>query len=452
MALNKEPQNIEAEIAAISCAFLSSSALDKVCEELKEEMFYDKKNKNIFNVISTLRSKNIPTDSTTVVNELEKKKLLSSSGGIDYITEIIEAVPTTANVKHYINIIFEKYILRSLINEATSIVTECYDESKDITEIVEMAEKKILNVNKYEIGKEIRPIQDVISEAEKILENLAKNGGEITGIASGFYELDKKTTGFHENELIILAGRPGMGKSALALNIASNVAINSKKSVAFFSLEMGAEQIVTRMFSSVGQIDSYRLKTGKLEHNDWKKLNEAMSELSDTCFHIDDTPGITVSEMRSKCRRLKNAEKGLDLIIVDYLQLVSSSSKYSGNRVQEVSEVSRELKKMAMELKVPVIALAQLSRSVESRENKRPIMSDLKESGSIEQDADIVMFIYNDDYYNMSTKEKLNLSPTELIISKHRSGGTGTIDLMFEKNLSCFKNLIKSEENKNEQK
>lgn len=446
MALKKEPHNLEAEIAVICCAFLSDSALDKVCEDLSEAMFYDESNRKVYEVLKELRLKDIPIDMTTVANELEKNKQLNSVGGLEYLTKIIEAVPTAANIDYYINILFEKYVLRSLIEKATAIVTECYEESKDLNEIVEDAERSILSVNKSQIGKEIRPIQDVIVEAQNQLEILAKNGADITGIPSGYYDLDNKTTGFHENELIILAGRPGMGKSAFALNVSTNIAINSKKSVAFFSLEMGAEQIVTRMFSMVGGIDSRKLRTGRLEHNDWKRLNEAMSQLADTNFFIDDTAGITVGEIRSKCRRLKNSSKGLDLIVIDYLQLVSSSSKYSGNRVQEVSEVSRDLKKLAMELKVPVIALAQLSRSVEARENKRPIMSDLKESGSIEQDADIVMFLYNDDYYNLKAKEKPNASATELIISKHRSGSTGTIDLIFEKNISAFKNCIRSEE------
>lgn len=443
---NKIPNNLEAEIAVLSCAFLSESALDKICEDLSEDMFYSESNKKIYNVIKDLRIKGVAIDSTTVSNELDKRKQLKSVGGIDCLTEIIEAEPTAANVNHYINILFEKTILRSLIEKATNIVTECYDETKELAEVVEDAERSILSVNKNQIGKEIRPIQDVIIESQRQLENLAKNGGEITGIPSGYYDLDNRTTGFHGNELIILAGRPGMGKSALALNVSTNIAINAKKSVAFFSLEMGAEQIVTRMFSSIGGIDSKKLRTGRLEHNDWKRLNEAMSQLADTSFYIDDTPGITVGEIRSKCRRLKNSSKGLDIIIIDYLQLVTSSSKYSGNRVQEVSEVSRDLKKLAMELNVPVIALAQLSRSVEARENKRPIMSDLKESGSIEQDADIVMFLYNDDYYNMKTKEKPNASATELIISKHRSGSTGTVDLIFEKNISSFKNCVKREE------
>lgn len=445
MAVKKEPQNLDAEISVLSCAFLSNEALDKVCEDLSEDYFYNEANKKIYNTIKELRIKNVALDVTTVANELEKKKQLGSIGGVEYLTEIIQAVPTAANINEYINILFEKTVLRTLINKATNIVTDCYEEEKDLTEIVEAAEKGILSVNKDRIGKEIRPIQDVIVKAQDEIEILAKNGSDITGLATGYYDLDNKTTGFHENELVILAGRPGMGKTALAVNFATNIAINLNASVAMFSLEMGAEQLVNRMFASVGGIDLNKLRTGRFEHNDWKRLNEAMSQLADTKFFIDDTPGITVGEIRSKCRRLKNSDKGLDIIIVDYLQLISSSSKYTGQRVQEVSEVSRDLKKLAMELKVPVISLAQLSRSVEMRENKRPIMSDLRESGSIEQDADIVMFLYSDDVYNQKAKDKTTVSEMDLIIAKHRNGSTGTIKLIFEKNISNFKNCIKSE-------
>lgn len=447
----KEPQNLDAEINALGCAFLNKEALDKVCEELTSSMFYDEKNAKIFEVLSSLRNKEIAVDITTVTNELEKSgNGLSTVGGYSYLTEVIDSVATPANINYYINIIFEKFILRTLINKSSNIIEECYDESEDLNSIVENAEKSILEVNSGRMVKEIKPIQEVLVKAQQELEFLAKNGGDVTGVPTGFYDLDKRTTGFHGNELIIIAGRPGMGKSALAINMATNMAVNYKKSVALFNLEMGSTQIVNRMLSSVGQINSQKLRTGKLDHTDWKKYNETLSLLADTKFFIDDTPGITVSEIRSKCRRLKNSDKGLDCIIIDYLQLISSSNKYSGQRTNEVSEISRDLKKLAMELEVPVIALAQLSRGVEQREDKRPLMSDLKESGSIEQDADIVMFLYCDDYYKFKSKDRPQLSPTELIISKHRSGGTGTIDLIFEKTYTNFKNVIKSEENENE--
>lgn len=447
----KEPQNLDAEINALGCAFLNKEALDKVCEELTSSMFYDEKNAKIFEVLSSLRNKEIAVDITTVTNELEKNgNGLSTVGGYSYLTEVIDSVATPANINYYINIIFEKFILRTLINKSSNIIEECYDESEDLNTIVENAEKSILEVNSGRMVKEIKPIQEVLVKAQQELEFLAKNGGDVTGVPTGFYDLDKRTTGFHGNELIIIAGRPGMGKSALAINMATNMAVNFKKSVALFNLEMGSTQIVNRMLSSVGQINSQKLRTGKLDHTDWKKYNETLSLLADTKFFIDDTPGITVSEIRSKCRRLKNSDKGLDCIIIDYLQLISSSNKYSGQRTNEVSEISRDLKKLAMELEVPVIALAQLSRGVEQREDKRPLMSDLKESGSIEQDADIVMFLYCDDYYKFKSKDRPQLSPTELIISKHRSGGTGTIDLIFERTYTNFKNVIKSEENENE--
>lgn len=447
----KEPQNLDAEINALGCAFLNKEALDKVCEELTSSMFYDEKNAKIFEVLSSLRNKEIAVDITTVTNELEKSgNGLSTVGGYSYLTEVIDSVATPANINYYINIIFEKFILRTLINKSSNIIEECYDESEDLNTIVENAEKSILEVNSGRMVKEIKPIQEVLVKAQQELEFLAKNGGDVTGVPTGFYDLDKRTTGFHGNELIIIAGRPGMGKSALAINMATNMAVNYKKSVALFNLEMGSTQIVNRMLSSVGQINSQKLRTGKLDHTDWKKYNETLSLLADTKFFIDDTPGITVSEIRSKCRRLKNSDKGLDCIIIDYLQLISSSNKYSGQRTNEVSEISRDLKKLAMELEVPVIALAQLSRGVEQREDKRPLMSDLKESGSIEQDADIVMFLYCDDYYKFKSKDRPQLSPTELIISKHRSGGTGTIDLIFERTYTNFKNVIKSEEKENE--
>ena len=446
----KEPQNLEAEINALGCAFLNKSALDKVCEELTGEMFYLESHKKIYEVLIKLRSENIAVDITTVSNELEKSKSLGLIGGIEYLTEIIDSVATPANIEYYINIIFEKYVLRTLINKSTKIIDDCYNEEENLNNIVENAEKSILAVNADRMTKEIKPIQEVLVNAQEEIEFLAKNGGDVTGIPSGYIDLDKRTTGFHGNELIIMAGRPGMGKTALAINMATNMAINAKKSVVFFTLEMGAVQVVNRMFSSIGQIDSMKLRTGRFEHTDWKKYNETLSQLADTKIFIDDTPGITVSEMRSKCRKLKNSDKGLDAIVIDYLQLISSSSKYAGQRTNEVSEISRDLKKLAMELEVPVIALAQLSRGVEQREDKRPLMSDLKESGSIEQDADIVMFIYCDDYYKFKSKDRPTISPTELIISKNRSGGTGMVELLFERSFVNFKNYIKSEEYNNE--
>ncbi len=449
MAVSKEPQNIEIEIAVLGCAFLSQSALDKVCEEVNPEMFYSVSNRKVFETIKDLVSKNIPIDSNTVIDALDKKSELSNIGGIEYITEIIDSVATTSNLNQYIKILFEKMILRTLISKSTNIITDCYEQKDEVDEIVENAERNILSINTDKIGKDMKSIQDVLPVVQDEVEELAKNKSGVTGVASGFYDLDKLTRGFHKNQVIIIAGRPGAGKSAFALNIACNVALQNKQTVAFFSLEMGAEEIVKRMFASVGQIEGDLLKTGKLNHNDWKKFNEAESELADAKIYIDDSAGVSVGEIRRKCRRLKNSDAGLNLIIIDYLQLLTASNKYAGNRVQEVSEISRDIKKLAMELEIPVIALAQLSRSSEQRkgDDRKPKLSDLRESGSIEQDADMVMFLYSADYYD---NINANNSEIEILLAKHRNGATGSFTLMFEKNMSSFKNYIKGEEKNNE--
>ena len=308
-----------------------------------------------------------------------------------------------------------------------------------------MLKRKILNVAKNRKTSEFKTMAEALSKAQSDLEKISENGGEITGAPSGFYDLDKVTTGFHENEFIILAARPGMGKTAIVLNIAVNVAEATKKNVAIFNLEMGAEQLAMRMISSAGQIDGYKLRTGKLEHSDWKRVNEAISQLAETNIKIDDTPGITIGEIRAKCRRLAASKEGIGLVIIDYLQLVTASNKYAGNRQQEVAEISRALKTLALELKVPIIACAQLSRAVEGREDKRPLMSDLRESGSIEQDADIVAFLYRDDYYNKEARMDDNNSVVEFIIGKNRSGPTKTVELLFKKNTSTFIGYKKEE-------
>ena len=320
-------------------------------------------------------------------------------------------------------------------------------ENGNVNDILDGAEMKILNVVKTRRSSEFHKIQDVIFKAQSDLEKLAEQKGEITGLPTGFYEIDKVTSGLHENELIIIAARPAMGKTAFALNIATNIAKTTKKAVALFNLEMNAEQLVMRMFSSLGQIEGSKLRTGKLDNNDWKRLSEGISQIADTNIFIDDTPGITIGDIRSKCRRLAASKDGLGIVIIDYLQLISGGSKYAGNRQQEVSEISRSLKIMAKELGVPVIALAQLSRAVEGRDDKRPIMSDLRESGSIEQDADIVSFLYRDDYYNKEARMDNNISISEFIIAKHRNGPTTTIELLFKKNTSTFSNYMKQEEN-----
>ena len=440
------PHNIDAEKSVLGSMFLSKYATQKALESLSKELFYLESNAKIFEAIKTLKEKSISIDMTTVTEELESKKQLKQIGGVEYITEIINFVPTAANIDEYIRIVEEKAILRKLIEEATEIVTSGYNQEEDISEVLDNAEKKILNVVKTKKGTEFRSIQDVLLKTQSDLEKLSQQKSEITGIPTGFYDLDKVTSGLHENELIIIAARPAMGKTAFALNLATNIAMNTDKTVALFNMEMSGEQLALRMLSSVGQIEANKLRSGKLEHHDWKKFNEAMSRLAETKLFIDDTAGMTISEIKAKCRRLYNSEGGLGIVIIDYLQLISGSTRYAGNRQQEVSEISRSLKTLAMELNIPVIALAQLSRTVEGREDKRPLLSDLRESGSIEQDADIVAFLYREDYYTKQISIDENTSKSEFIIAKNRSGPTTTVDLIFRRNVSTFVNMLKEQQ------
>ena len=437
----KEPQNIEAEISVLGCGFLEKQSLDKIMDEVSDDMFYSEANKLIYKAMKTLHVNNVPVDISTVCNELDKDKNLSKVGGVEYITEIIDSVPNTANLNYYISIIYEKAVLRNLIDKANKIQEACYDESDSVVNIVENAERNILGVYNDRLGKDIKKIQDILPDMQKYMETLSESNGELTGVRTGYYDFDKMTNGLQPKQVIIIAGRPGCGKSAFALNVALNAAIHDHKSIAFFSLEMGAEEIAKRMFGCVGKIDGDVLKSGKFKNTDWKKWNEAMSELSDTKFYLDDSGGLTVSEIRRKCRKIKNSDDGLDLIIIDYLQLLTSSSKYSGQRVQEVSEISRDIKKLAMELNIPVIALAQLSRSVEQRkDDKQPKLSDLRESGSIEQDADMVLFLHSDEY----NKYTGNVNrPVQLLVAKHRAGSTGSVNLIFKMNTGSFENYVK---------
>ncbi len=435
------PHNLDAEKAVIGSMFLSKYALSTITEELEADNFYLDAHARIFEVIKYLTEMGTPIDITTVTAELDKRKILGNVGGVEYLAEIINFVPTAANAREYIKIVYNAYLRRSLIEAATKIASEGFNSTDEVGDILDSAEKQLFDVVKNRKGTEFRSIQDVLFKAQADLEKLSAQKGEITGVPTGFYDLDRITSGFHENELIIIAARPAMGKTAFALNLAVNMAVNAKKTVALFNMEMGAEQLISRMLASVGQIEMNKLRTGRLEHQDWKRVNEAISRLADTKMFIDDTPGMTASEIRAKCRRLANSNDGLDVVIIDYLQLISGSAKYVGQRQQEVSEISRSLKTMAMELNVPVIALAQLSRSVEGREDKRPILSDLRESGSIEQDADIVAFLYRDDYYNKESAIDENVSKSEFIIGKHRNGPTTTINLIFKRNTSSFFNM-----------
>ena len=439
------PNNLEAEQSVLGACFLSKYALQKAGENLSPEAFYNDKNGKIFATMIALMEEHTPIDLTTVTSALKKKNELTEVGGVEYLTEIINFVPTASNVDYYIKTVEEAALLRRLIETATEIATEGYRTDETVNEILDSSEKKILNIVKNRKSSEFRSIKDVLAKTQSDLERLSESKGEITGLATGWYDCDKLTTGLHPNEFIIIAARPAMGKTAFALNLATHIAMNNKKSVALFNLEMGAEQLALRILSSLGQIEGYKLRTGNLLNEDWTRLNEATSQLSDTNLFIDDTPGITIGEIRAKCRRLASSDKGLGIVIIDYLQLISGGRNYGANRQQEVSDISRSLKTLAMELHVPVIALAQLSRGVEAREDKRPIMSDLRESGSIEQDADIVSFLYRDDYYNKEARREDDASISELIIGKHRNGPTATIELLFKKNTSTFLSLRKDD-------
>ena len=439
------PNNLEAEQSVLGACFLSKYALQKACESLTQESFYSDKNGKIFAAMSSLMEEKTPIDITTVTSYLKNNKELTEVGGVEYLTEVLNFVPTASNIDYYIKNVEDAAILRNLIETATDIASEGYRTDENVNEILDNSEKKILNIVKNRKSSEFRSIKDVLQKTQADLEKLSESKGEITGLSTGWYDFDKITTGLHENEFIIIAARPAMGKTAFALNLATHVAMSQEKAVALFNLEMSAEQLAQRIISSLGQLEGYKLRTGNLLNNDWKRINEAISQLSNTNMVIDDTPGITIGEIRAKCRRLASSEKGLSMIIIDYLQLISGGKNYGANRQQEVSDISRSLKTLAMELGVPVIALSQLSRSVEGREDKRPLMSDLRESGSIEQDADIVMFLYRDDYYNKEARTEDNNSISELIIGKHRSGPTATIELLFKKNTSTFLNLRREE-------
>lgn len=434
------PNNLEAEESVLGSCFLSKYALQKASESLTAESFYNEKNAKIFSTMTALLEEKTPIDITTVTSYLKNRNELSEVGGVEYLTEILNYVPTASNIDYYIKSVEESAILRNLIETATEIASEGYRTDESVNEILDNSEKKILNIVKNRKSSEFRSIKDVLMKTQSDLERLSESKGEITGLATGWYDFDRITTGLHPNELIIIAARPAMGKTAFALNLATHVAMNQDKSVAVFNLEMSAEQLAMRLLSSVGQLDGFKLRTGQLMNQDWKRINEACSQLSSTNLVIEDTPGITIGEIRAKCRRLASSEKGLALVVIDYLQLISGGKNYGTNRQQEVSDISRSLKTLAMELGIPVIALSQLSRNVEQREDKRPLMSDLRESGSIEQDADLVMFLYRDDYYNKESKIDDNASISELIIGKHRQGPTATIELLFKKNTSTFAN------------
>ena len=432
------PQDIEAEQAVIGSMLTDSDAVYSAIESLKPEDFYREDNKLIYEAILNVYSKAEPIDIITLKAELTSMGKLDAVGGLEYIAELPDKVPTTANVDRYIKIVEEKSMLRNLIKTANEIISMGYDQTEDVSDVMDVAEQKIFDVMQKKNSTGYTSIKDVLVESFTKLEELYNQKQHVTGVPTGFIDLDKMTAGLHGSELILIAARPAMGKSAFALNIGAYAATRANIPVAIFSLEMSKDQVGNRILCSEALVDSNSVRTGELTDEDLAKLAETSGELSQAPIYIDDTAGMKIVDLRAKCRKLK-LEKNIGLVIVDYLQLIQGSGKASG-REQEIAEISRSLKILAKEINVPVIALSQLSRAVEARPDHRPMLSDLRESGSIEQDADIVMFLYRDDYYNEDS-EKKNIA--EVIIAKQRAGSTGTVELAWLGNYTKFANLEK---------
>ena len=431
------PHDTEAEQAVIGSMLTDKDAIISAIEVLKEEDFYREDNKTIYEAILNLYNRAEPVDIITLKAELSSMGKLEAIGGLEYLAELPDKVPTTSNVDKYIKIVEEKSLLRSLIKTANDIIKLGYDETQDVEFLMDQAEKKIFDTIQSRNQKGYSSIKDILVDTFTQLEQLYNQKQHITGVPTGFADLDYKTAGMHGSELILVAARPAMGKSAFALNIATYAATRGNAPVAIFSLEMSKEQMVNRILCSEAMVDSNKVRTGKIDDEEWGKLADASGILSESKIFIDDTPGISIMEIRAKCRKLK-LEQNIGLVVIDYLQLIQGSGKRGASREQEISEISRSLKILAKEINVPVIALSQLSRAVEQRPDHRPMLSDLRESGAIEQDADIVMFLYRDDYYNEES-EKKNIA--EVILAKHRAGSTGTVELLWLASYTKFANI-----------
>jgi len=433
------PHNLEAEQSVLGSMLIDAEAVSVAAGTLKPEDFYSEAHKEIFEAMLNLYDRGEPVDLVTVVEELRQKGTLDGVGGAAYISDLSVAVPSTANLKYYIEIVQEKSILRQLIAASNEIIKDSYEAQEELDIILDRAEKRIFEISQRQVANYFEPIKNILLETYTKIEELSKKKGGIIGLPTGFHEFDQKTSGLHPSDLILVAARPSMGKTSFVLNIAQYVALRQKVPVAIFSLEMAKEQLVQRMLSSEANVELQKIRTGNLSEEDWLKLVRAAGPLSQAPIYIDDTGGLSVMEIRSKTRRLK-MEKGLGLVVIDYLQLMSGRGR-AENRQQEISEISRSLKALARELKVPVIALSQLSRAPEARTQHRPMLSDLRESGAIEQDADLVVFIYRDEYYNPNTDKK-NIA--EIIIAKQRNGPTGTIELVWLGQYTKFANYEKS--------
>ncbi|OUN16253.1 replicative DNA helicase [Ligilactobacillus salivarius] len=455
MTDNLPPQNIEAEQAVLGAIFLNTDALADAMEYVEADDFYRRAHQILFQVMVDLNNDGEAIDVLTVQNYLTTNNQLDDVGGVAYIAELATSVPTAANAGYYAKIVEEKSMLRRLISTATNIITQANNGDDDVPSLLDSAERQIMDVSERRNRSGFREIKDVLNETLSDIDRLSQQSEDITGLPTGYREFDKMTAGLQPDNLIILAARPAVGKTAFALNIAQNVATSTDTSVAIFSLEMSAESLVNRMLCAEGSINANHLRTGQLDEGEWQNLIVAMGALSNTSIFIDDTPGIKMAEIRAKCRRLAKEKGNLGLVVIDYLQLIEGSNKES--RQQEVSEISRQLKKLAKELSVPILALSQLSRGVEQRQDKRPVLSDIRESGSIEQDADIVAFLYRDDYYERGEskseedgddQDSLNqdVGEVELIIEKNRAGARGTVKLLFIKSYNKFSNISYAQE------
>ena len=442
-SLREPPSSLEAERAVLGAILIQGRSIQSLLDLISHDDFYFPTNRAIFEAMEELNRENLPIDSTTLLDKLTKNQTLEKIGGREFIEILADVVPTAANVNYHAQIVHEKSILRRLINTSEEIIRSVYDSSENTSELLDSAEKKILEIATGKSGGKLESLRSILPRVFAYLDENIKNGGGITGVPSTFVDLDTMTAGFQKSDLILVAARPSMGKTAFALNIATEVALRNLP-VAFFSLEMSKEQLSERMLSTSSGVQSQKLRSGSLDEDDWDRLLEESDRLSRAKLFIDDSSAMNVMEIRSRARRLKS-EQGLALIIIDYIQLMQGSKISRGgdaNRNQEISEISRGLKSLARELEVPLIALSQLSRAVELRSNKRPQLSDLRESGALEQDADIVMFLYRDDYYDPETEKK---NTTEVIIAKHRNGPVGTVELSFQKDITKFGNILYQE-------
>ena len=436
------PQNIEAEESVLGGILIENEAINRVTEILDADDFYRDAHRKIFNALINLSERDEPADLITLTNELRKIDQLDSIGGASYLTSLIDSVPTAANIEYYAKIVKEKAILRKLIQTSTEIITQSYEDRGDVEVFLDEAERAIFEISEKRVRPSFYSIREIVKESFTTIERLFKKKELVTGVPSGFKELDRMTAGFQPSDLIIIAGRPSMGKTAFCLNVAEYAAIENKIPVAIFSLEMSKEQLVIRMLCSQAHVEGTRLRTGYLNESDWPKLTIAAGNLSEAPIYIDDTAALSALELRAKARRLKS-EHGLGMLIVDYLQLMKGRARVE-NRQQEISEISRSLKALSKELSIPVIAVSQLSRKTEERTGNRPQLSDLRESGAIEQDADLIIFIYRDEVYNRS-EDNQNRGKAEVIIGKQRNGPIGKIDLAFLDKFTTFKDLYKGE-------